>query len=186
MTESLLTRLSDDLDSGFVDLFTAHRKLVYSTALRVSGRSADAEDLTAETFLRAYRALRGYSRERIAALEPRAWLVRILLNVWHNARRTASRRPQAAPLEGSADPIDPQETGERAAQRKQTGEELARHLSRLPETQRVAVVLRHVSGFSLAEIAAVLGCPEGTVKSHISRGLARLRASYPPSKGASS
>jgi RNA polymerase sigma-70 factor (ECF subfamily) len=54
----------------------------------------------------------------------------------------------------------------------------------LPESQRVAVVLRHVSGLSLAEIAEVLDCPQGTVKSHISRGLTCLRALVPASKGA--
>jgi RNA polymerase sigma-70 factor (ECF subfamily) len=184
VTTNLLTRLADDLDSGFVDLFNAHRRVVYSTALRVSGRQADAEDLTAEAFLRAYRALRGYSRERLTSLEPRPWLIKILLNVWHNARRSAGRRPRSAPLEEVSEPVAPQDTSARAEQR-QTQTDLARLLLRLPENQRVAVVLRHVSDLSLADIAEVLGCPEGTVKSHISRGLARLRASHPHSKGAS-
>jgi RNA polymerase sigma-70 factor (ECF subfamily) len=48
-------------------------------------------------------------------------------------------------------------------------------LAELPETQRLAVVLRHVLDLPYAEIAAVLGCPEGTAKSHVSRGLQRLR-----------
>lgn len=183
MTTNLLTRLADDLDTGFVDLFNAHRRAVYSTALRVSGRPADAEDMTAEAFLRAYRALRGYSPERIASLEPRPWLIRILLNVWHNARRSAGRRPQADPLDAVLEPVAPHDTGARA-ERQEKQAELARRLLRLPESQRVAVVLRHVSDLSLAEIAQVLGCPEGTVKSHISRGLARLRALSPEAKGA--
>jgi RNA polymerase sigma-70 factor (ECF subfamily) len=185
VTTNLLTRLAVDLDAGFVDLFNAHRRAVYSTALRVSGRQSDAEDMTAEAFLRAYRALRGYSPERIASLEPRPWLLRILLNVWHNARRSAGRRPQPAPLDEVSEPVAPQETSARA-ERRQTQAELALRLLRLPESQRVAVVLRHVSDLSLAEIAEVLGCPEGTVKSHISRGLARLRALSPAAKGAPS
>ena len=49
-------------------------------------------------------------------------------------------------------------------------------LARLPDHQRVAVVLRHVEGVPTSEIAEVLGCPEGTAKSHVSRGLKKLRA----------
>jgi RNA polymerase sigma-70 factor (ECF subfamily) len=49
-------------------------------------------------------------------------------------------------------------------------------LTELPDTQRLAVVLRHVVDFPYAEIATVLGCPEGTAKSHVFRGLQRLRA----------
>ena len=52
----------------------------------------------------------------------------------------------------------------------------ARLLGRLPEAQRTAVVLRHVEGVPTSEIAEILGCPEGTAKSHVSRGLRRLRA----------
>lgn len=64
---------------------------------------------------------------------------------------------------------------EHTAERHETGRELAVLLRELPEEQRVAVVLRHVNDLPVAEIAAVMGRPEGTVKSHISRGLARLR-----------
>jgi RNA polymerase sigma factor (sigma-70 family) len=172
----ILATLARDLDEGFVDLFHGYRQLVFSTALRVSGRWADAEDLTAEAFLRAYRALCGYDRDRIASLEIRAWLVTILLNAWRNSVRSAARRPAPAPLEDAPDPPDPREGVEEAVGRRETGRELADLLALLPEDQRVAIVLRHVSDLSIAEIATVLRCPQGTVKSHISRGLRRLRA----------
>src|SRR5262245_66692676 len=79
-----------DLDGGFVVLYETYQRLVFSTALRLCGRWADAEDLAAEAFLRSYRALAGYERARIGSLRPRAWLVTILLNVWRNRLRTAS------------------------------------------------------------------------------------------------
>ena len=60
-------------------------------------------------------------------------------------------------------------------QRREVTEHLAALLARLPETQRAAVVLRHVTDLPLTEVAEVLGCPVGTAKSHVSRGLARLR-----------
>jgi RNA polymerase sigma-70 factor (ECF subfamily) len=175
---TVLSKLADDLDGGFVALYDAHRQLVFSTALRISGRWADAEDLTAEAFLRAYRSLRGYSPARIAGLRPRAWLVTILLNVWRNSLRSAARRPAAADLTAlgeRAEPADPGQDVATAVERRETGRELAALLGCLPVDQRVAIVLRHVADLPIAEIAQAMGRPQGTVKSHISRGLARLR-----------
>ncbi|GGQ14162.1 RNA polymerase sigma-70 factor (ECF subfamily) [Actinomadura coerulea] len=168
--------LARDLDEGFAALYEAYRGAVFSTALRLCGRWAEAEDLSAEAFLRAYRALVGYDAARVAELRPRAWLLTILTNVWRNSLRTAARRPPPGPIEDAPDPPDPGEGVEDAAARHETGRELAGLLARLPHQQRAAVVLRHVTDLPVAEIAAVLDLPEGTVKSHISRGLARLRA----------
>lgn len=168
--------LADDLDCGFAALYEAHRRVLFSTALRVCGRWADAEDLTAEAFLRAYRALRGYRRDRIMALQPRPWLLTILLNGWRNSQRTRARRPPEAPLGEGTDAPDPADGADRLAERSETRRELAELLLELPEQQRIAVVLRHVSGLPLAEIAAITGNGEGTVKSHISRGLSKLRS----------
>lgn len=172
---AVLAELAADLDRGFAALYDAHRQVLFSTALRVSGRWADAEDLTAEAFLRAYRALRGYQRDRIMALQPRPWLLTILLNTWRNGQRTRSRRPVEAPLDEGAGVPDDGEGAERLAERRETRRELAGLLLELPDQQRVAVVLRHVSGLSLAEISEITGAGEGTVKSHISRGLSKLR-----------
>ncbi|MCA2180127.1 RNA polymerase sigma factor [Nonomuraea glycinis] len=168
--------LLDDLDEGFAELFAAHRGLVFTTALRLSGRWADAEDLTAEAFLRAYRALAGYDRDRIAGLQPRAWLMTILMNLWRNCARTRSRKPPPDLRGVPVETADPRESVEGTAARHETGDELQALLGRLPAEQRAAVVLRHVVDLPVSEIATVLKIPQGTVKSHISRGLKRLRA----------
>jgi RNA polymerase sigma-70 factor (ECF subfamily) len=170
--------LADDLDAGFVGFYDAYRRVAFTTALRVSGRWADAEDLTAEAFLRAYRALRGYDRDRIRDLQPRAWLLTILLNAWRNLQRTRARHVAEEPLT-DVDPADPSDGVETLAERDETRHELAVLLLHLPEVQRIAVVLRHVNDLPIAEIAAVLDCPEGTAKSHISRGMRRLRELNP-------
>ncbi|MEU6718819.1 sigma-70 family RNA polymerase sigma factor [Nonomuraea sp. NPDC046802] len=168
--------LLDDLDEGFAELYGAYRGLVFSTALRLSGRWADAEDLTAEAFLRAYRALAGYDRDRVAGLQPRAWLMTILMNIWRNCARARSRRPPLDLRDEPVEEIDPDQDVEAAAERRETGDELSELLGLLPEEQRVAVVLRHVVDLPVSEIATVLKIPQGTVKSHVSRGLKRLRA----------
>ncbi|WP_328601198.1 RNA polymerase sigma factor [Actinomadura physcomitrii] len=171
----VVAALSGDLDGGFAVMYEAYRGPVFSTALRLCGRWAEAEDLSAEAFLRAYRALCGYGPERIADLRPRAWLLTIVTNVWRNGLRSAARKPPPGPLEDAPDPPDPAEGVEDAAARHETGRELAGLLAELPAAQRAAVVLRHVTDLPVAEVAEVMGVPEGTAKSHVSRGLARLR-----------
>ena len=83
------------------------------------------------------------------------------------------------PLEGWSPVVDGREGPEDQAQRHDGQARLGGLLTELPDTQRTAVVLRHVVGLPYAELAAVLGCPEGTAKSHVSRGLDRLRALLP-------
>jgi RNA polymerase sigma-70 factor (ECF subfamily) len=173
--DAVVTRMAEDLDTGFVDLVRAYERVVYSVALRVSGPH-DAEDLAAESFLRAYRALLRYDRERILALQPRPWLLTIVLNTWRNSVRESSRRPSQVPLSEAIERPGGEPSLEDAVQRAETRRDLAAMVAKLPTPQRVAVVLRHVTGLPIAEVAAVLGCPEGTAKSHVSRGLRRLRS----------
>ncbi|HEX9337487.1 MAG TPA: RNA polymerase sigma factor [Pseudonocardiaceae bacterium] len=179
--KTLVGALVADLDTGFIALFHALRHTVFSTALRVSGRWDDAEDLTAEAFLRAYRALSGYPPDRIEELKPRAWLLTIMLNLWRNSLRDAARRPATESADYLADPPDPPDPGsdvERAVGERETDRELADLLTVLPDEQRAAVVLRHVVDLPVAEVAEILDRPEGTVKAQISRGLRRLRELY--------
>jgi len=84
------------------------------------------------------------------------------------------------PMNEAADPPVGGPGVEELAERHESLRELGVLVRMLPPTQRVSVVLRHVVGLPIADVAAVLGCPVGTAKSHVSRGLARLRAMYAP------
>jgi RNA polymerase sigma-70 factor (ECF subfamily) len=176
--QHLVNALLHDLDTGFVQLFETYRSAVFSTALRISGHWADAEDLAAESFLRAYRALSHYRPNRILALRPRPWLLTITLNLCRNQLRSAARQPVCEPLahilEQAHDPPDPRADVQETIDRRESDRELAALLAVLPEDQRAAVVLRHVIELPVAEIAEILGRPVGTVKSDISRGRRRL------------
>jgi RNA polymerase sigma-70 factor (ECF subfamily) len=179
--ECLPTRLSGDLDGVFAEVVDVYQGAVFTTALRLSGHGGDAEDLAAETFLRAYAALRGYSPERIAELELRPWLITICLNQWRNQVRAANRRPVVdSPPAGLGSLVASGESPESFTQRRSDADQLTSALRQLPTKARIAVVLRHIVGLSPAEIAQVLACPEGTARSHISRGLDRLRALLSP------
>ncbi|HEX5406083.1 MAG TPA: RNA polymerase sigma factor [Pseudonocardiaceae bacterium] len=175
----IVRALARDLDTGFIQLFETYQHVVFSTALRLCARWADAEDITAESFLRAYRALSGYRPDQVAALRPKSWLLTIALNLWRNQQRDAARRPMCDQWEQALDPPDARPGVAETVGLRETERELATLLAVLPPDQRAAVVLRHVVELPVAEIASVLGRPAGTVKSDISRGLRRLRELHP-------
>jgi RNA polymerase sigma factor (sigma-70 family) len=174
--EHLHLDLIVDLDAGFAAMVRCHERVVYSVALRLTAGPADAEDLSADTFLRAYRALRRYDAARIRELRIRPWLLTILRNTARNTARDAARRPGPPP---AFEPPELAVEGPGVEQRVESElmqREWGLLLRRLPEAQRVAVVLRHVEDLPIREIAQILGCREGTAKSHVSRGLTRLRS----------
>lgn len=171
----VLTALAEDLDVGFAELVRAHQRIVYSVALAITSRTADAEDLAADAFLRAYRSLRTFDRQRMARLKVRPWLMTILLNTGRNWRRDSGRRPTEVPLDELGEFRHPGPAVEDLAELAEWQREAVRLIHTLPENQRISVVLRHVVGLPTIEVADILGCPEGTAKSHISRGLQRLR-----------
>jgi len=174
-SRDLLDALGADLEAGYGTFVRAHADAVYSTALRLSGSRPDAEDLAQETFVRAYRALRRYDADRIRSLEARPWLLTITLNLWRNGVRAAQRRPPPSPHPVTDRAAHDAPGPEDLAVSADEGRALAALVRRLPEHHRAPVVLRHVAGLSYAEVAGVLGCPEGTAKANVARGLARLR-----------
>jgi RNA polymerase sigma factor (sigma-70 family) len=173
--ERLRELLGRDLDAGFAELVCLYQNVIYATVLRACQHPVDAEDLAAEVFLRAYRALRSYDQARIAELQLRPWLVTIALNTWRNTVRDRGRRPAQVPLSQFVERPAQLDVFEAVTDRIDQQRELSRLTAHLPEHQRIAVVLRHVCELSVAEVAQVLGCPEGTAKSHVSRGLSNLR-----------
>ncbi len=176
--DALVASMIADFDAGFARLVECYAPVVVSVTGRVSGRVEDAEDLAAETFFRAYRALRNYSEQRLAELQVRPWLVTIALNLARNTARDRGRRPKETPITDAHEPRSAARDTSELALASSERDDLAQRLAALSMNERVAVVLRHVVEMPVAEIASVLGCKEVTARSHIARGLAHLRASY--------
>ena len=184
---TLLTALADDLDGSFETLVLAHQDRLFSIALRVLGDRHDAEEAAQDAFVRAYRALVGYDRERILELRLRPWLATIVLNLCRSrlarrAARAAITRPALSLDATELGTLEPRadETAEPAvtAARRDARETWAALLLTLPPAYRTAVVLRHVDGLSYPEVATALDRPEGTVKAQVHRGLALLRTAF--------
>lgn len=158
--------LARDLDGSFEKVVSAMGARLYWGLRRMANDHQEAEDLTQETFIRAYRALCDYEEERIRTLDLEPWLWTIALNLGRNHLRDRGRRPTYVDLFETGD-TDPEIVDDAAWDRR---------FGKLNRHQRTAVVLRHVVGMGVIEISEVTGRPEGTVKADIHRGLARLKS----------
>ena len=131
-----------------------------------------AEDLAQESFLRAYRHLRDFDPQRA---QFSTWLFTLARNLAANERQRAHYRHEDAETKLSDRADSAPDPLESAVASEQQGR-LAGALGRLPEALRSALVLAHVEGFSVEEVAAIEGCAVGTVKSRIFRARELLRA----------
>ncbi len=173
---SLADRLARDVDAAFPALVERHIDGIYSGVRRMTPSHSDAEDLTQETFLRAYRALTGYDADRIRQLHVRPWLWTIAINLCRSAARRRSRRVTEVALIGAEEQAAAVNETEPEAIAAAMADSWQRRLSSLPDAQRTAVVLRHVADLPYTEIAAITQRPLGTVKADVHRGVERLRA----------
>jgi RNA polymerase sigma-70 factor (ECF subfamily) len=141
---------------------------LYGTALRLTRRPADAEDLVQDTYLKAFRSSAQFQR----GTNLKAWLFTILHNTFRNLRRHDGRNPvdvDSEVVEHAPNPAN-EPTPEQLLTRASLDADLQAALDALPEAFRQAVWLRDVEELSYADIAGVLGVPAGTVMSRISRG----------------
>jgi len=165
----------------FERLVKRTQRQAYNMAYRMTGNRDDAEDLTQEAYLRAYRSFDKYNR----ALPFENWFFRILSNLFVDGLR---RKPKQAPLsldqplgdpDGESDYLleIPDESADPQAQvlRNVMDERIQCALEKLPREFRTAVLLCDVEGMSYEEIARTMGTSIGTVRSRIHRGRKMLR-----------
>jgi RNA polymerase sigma-70 factor (ECF subfamily) len=171
----LLTDLASDLDAHFEQLVLLYQRPLYNFAFRMTCSSQDAEEVTQDAFVRAYRALQGYDPDRIRELAVQAWLYRITHNLVRNRSRRIVPRSSSIDQDGAAPIEDPGISVAETYEQIETSHEIAELLTRLPDKYRAAVVLRFINDLPYAEIAETLEQPVGTVKSNVHRGIAMLR-----------
>ncbi|HET7618879.1 MAG TPA: sigma-70 family RNA polymerase sigma factor [Vicinamibacterales bacterium] len=164
-----------DADAAFEREALSYLDSLYGTALRLTRRPADAEDLVQDTYLKAFRAAHQFER----GTNLKAWLYTILHNTWRNMRRHAGRSPidvDSEAVDRAANGAETERSPEELLARATLDADLQAALDALPEVFRQAVWLRDVEELSYAEIARVLDVPIGTVMSRISRGRRSLHA----------
>ena len=156
--------------------------LVYNLALRLTGNRADAEDLAQDALLRAVRALPGFRGESLAS----TWAYRITVNAWKNRIRAEKRRGfwKTVTL-GLVSGDDGEETVrdvkadepplDAGLAKSERSDAVQKALMTLDADDRAIVVLRELQDKSYEEIGAMLGLPQGTVKSRLFRARAKLK-----------
>ena len=167
----VLARVRAGETAAYAELVTRHAPVARRLAV-LSGAGADADDVVQEAFVKAYRSLSSF-RE---GAEFRPWLLRIVINESRNLHRGKSRRSdrelrvvrEDARLGTGPDPAE-------AAMGAERREVLLGAIRALPEELRAVVTCRYLLELSEGETAGALGIPNGTVKSRLHRGLARLR-----------
>jgi RNA polymerase sigma-70 factor (ECF subfamily) len=151
---------------AYATLVDRHLSSVYSVVRRIVFNSADAEDLTQDTFVRALTRLDQYGRD----YPFRNWLLKIATNLAINQVRSRQRERARFPRL-----IDQQQQRQETGPDVPTTEEWQRWLARLDSHQRTALVLFHFQEMSYAEIARVMEVPVNTVRTYLHRGRNRLK-----------
>ncbi|WP_399088402.1 RNA polymerase sigma factor SigM [Streptomyces sp. BBFR2] len=169
--ELLALHVKGDPDA-FGEIVRRHRDRLWAVAIRTLGDREEAADAVQDALVSAYRAAHTFRGQSAVT----TWLHRITVNAClDRARKAASRRTSPiAETEQLDQLLEPQESAAVPAERQDLHRELLGALRTLPEEQRAALVLVDMQGYPVAEAAAVLDVPTGTVKSRCARGRARL------------
>jgi RNA polymerase sigma-70 factor (ECF subfamily) len=170
--EELVARAKRGERDAYEEIVRRHQQIAFRTAWVITGSAADAEEAAQDAFVKAYRAL-GRFRDG-APLRP--WLLTIVANEARNRVRAAGRRERlvlrVAEERRPGGAVPSPETALLDSERR---EELLAALAQMSDSDRQAIACRYFLDLSEEETAAALGCARGTVKSRLSRALARMR-----------
>jgi len=163
--------------SVFEETVTRHHRMLYRTAVRLTKKTQDAEDLVQETYLRAWRSFHTYT----PGTNLKAWLFRILRNL-NIDRHRAHSRSCSVTGDSNADHwvFVSQDTPESLVGGRLIEADLQRALKALSEQFRPCVVLVDIRGKSYRDVANTLGVPVGTVMSRLNRSRAIIRRTLVP------
>ena len=158
-------------------LMEQHARAVYKVAWRMSGNQHDAEDLTQETFLRAWKSIARYDGRASFA----TWLYRICSNCALDHHRSKNRRPAAIGDEEIFQRVAaPEPSPERVASSSEVAALLAPALDELSGMERVAFVMRHYEGLPIESIAEALQVGHGAAKHAVFRAVQKIRRVLEP------
>jgi RNA polymerase sigma-70 factor (ECF subfamily) len=171
VTEQASQKSKAQLDAEFSDLYRAHLRDVYSYAYYRVGDHHDAEDLTEQTFLQAYRHFERAQRESNGR-PLRPWLIRIAHNLAANLYRDRARKP-ATPIDESSD-LTALHTTEQLVEGRDELSRVLAGVQRLPDDRREALIMRFALGMDNREIARAMDRSDGATKVLIHRAIKQL------------
>jgi RNA polymerase sigma-70 factor (ECF subfamily) len=156
---------------AFAALVTRYQRMIHSLTFRMTGSLGDAEDLSQETFVQAFRRLDGFREE----VKFSSWLYRIAVNLCINWRKSRTRRERAHTNWAEHEAIVGGKCAAMSSAELENTRRVQEALMKLPAGQRAAVILTLYDGMSHAEAARALGCSEPTVSWRMFTARAKLR-----------
>jgi len=165
------------------ELYERNRSRIFSLAYRYTGNTADAEDILQDSFIKAFASLQKCQLDENSYFA--SWLYRIAINcsMDHFRRRRGMGDPLALDECPEAAAVKDQVTPEGECARDEARRLVRSSLKNLPRRRRMVVVLRHYQQLKIGEIAAAMGCSEGSIKKQLFQALRQLRKELPPSLG---
>lgn len=182
--QALVQRVQAGDQQAFGLLVAKYQRRLMRLVMRLVRDPAEAEDVTQEAFIKAYRALSSFRGESAFY----TWLYRIGINaaktwlVSSGRRAPTSTEVDNEEAEGhdNAEPLRDTDTPERILMSRQIAQTVNTALDHLPEDQRTAITLREIDGLSYEEIANAMNCPVGTVRSRIFRAREAIAGELSP------
>ena len=180
-TESILVAdLCDGDMTALAILVDRHKDLVYRVAMQITKNADDASDVLQDAFLKVYNSINAFRQE--SAFE--TWLYRIVVNLSIDAVKKRKRQQESmASLSGVSDvhqSRDAQQDPTRQAERNELQEWVTQAVNSLSIKHRSVVILHELEGLSHPQIAEILDCSEGTVRSRLHYARKRLRVLLAP------
>jgi len=167
--QQLILQAREGDHEAFGCLVERYMKQAYNIAYGFVNNHHDAEETAQEAFIRAYQSMSSFRGEAKFG----TWLYRIVMNLSLNRLEQTRKRRERH--------MDNPDIGKMIAESDHSGEvdvtgHIERALHELPLLQRATVILRHIDGLSTKQVSRILRCSEGTVKTHLFRGLEKMRA----------
>lgn len=166
--QSLVEQARRGSHEAFRFLVERHMKQAYNIAWGMLGHHELAEDVVQEAFVRAYRGLPSFRGDAAFA----TWIQRIVMNLSLNKKKGRQRRKEHVLSHVDVEEISDHNHDNGSLELR---DHLEKALHELPTLQRAVVLLRHFEGLSTRQVSTILRCSEGTVKTHLFRGLKKMR-----------
>lgn len=166
-------------NSAFEMLMEKHMGIIYNIALRMAANQDDAEDMTQEIMIKIFRSLSSFKGNSKFS----TWIYRVAVNTCLDELKKKKNKKHLSldaeisgdDGEGQLEIKDDSPSPEKLAEQNELRDMVAAAVKLLSDEHRAVIVLRDIRGMSYSEIAEILGCSDGTVKSRISRARAQLK-----------
>lgn len=168
----LMHRIADGDEEAVAELYDRFASLVYKVSRQLLPTVSDADDAVQEIFVRLWRTADRYDPRRAKLV---TWVMLITRRHLIDRLRRSAVRPNTSPLDVSSAPPEDGRPREADASTDERNAGLYARIADLPELQRTVIERAYLQGFTLRQVSEQLDAPLGTVKSALSRGLARLR-----------